>query len=90
MNVLGVSEPNIQIEGENRIRVQLAGVENQNQAREVLSTEANLSFRDANDRLLIDGSDLVEGGADAYGYSGYYRFVICCILYYSVLQHHSA
>lgn len=64
VNVLGVSEPNIQIEGENRIRVQLAGVENQNQAREVLSTEANLSFRDANDRLLMDGSDLVEGGAD--------------------------
>ncbi|PLS15867.1 protein translocase subunit SecDF [Bacillus sp. M6-12] len=64
VNVLGVSEPNIQIEGENRIRVQLAGVENQNQAREVLSTEANLSFRDANDKLMMDGSDLVEGGAD--------------------------
>lgn len=29
-NVLGVSEPNIQIEGNNRIRVQLAGVDNQN------------------------------------------------------------
>ncbi|RFU67591.1 protein translocase subunit SecDF [Peribacillus saganii] len=64
VNVLGVSEPNIQIEGDNRIRVQLAGVENQNQAREVLSTEANLTFRDANDNIMMDGSDLVEGGAD--------------------------
>lgn len=64
VNVLGVSEPVIQIEGENRIRVQLAGVENQKQAREILSTEANLSFRDANDKLMMDGSDLVEGGAD--------------------------
>lgn len=64
VNILGVSEPNIQIEGENRIRVQLAGVEDQNQAREILSTEANLSFRDANDRLMMDGTDLIEGGAE--------------------------
>ena len=63
VNVLGVSEPNIQIEGKNRIRVQLAGVKDQNKAREILSTEANLSFRDANDRLMMDGTDLAENGA---------------------------
>jgi SecD/SecF fusion protein len=63
INVLGVSEPNIQIEGEDRIRVQLAGVTDQNKAREILSTEANLTFRDANDVLMMDGTDLVEGGA---------------------------
>lgn len=63
INVLGVSEPNIQIEGDNRIRVQLAGVEDQESARELLSTQANLSFRDVNDKLMLDGSDLKEGGA---------------------------
>lgn len=63
INVLGVSEPNIQIEGENRIRVQLAGVDDQNKAREILSTEAHLSFRDVDDKLMMDGADLVEGGA---------------------------
>ncbi|WP_066311713.1 protein translocase subunit SecDF [Bacillus sp. FJAT-29814] len=63
INVLGVSEPNIQIEGSNRIRVQLAGVEDQNEAREILSTQANLTFRDANDKLMMDGTDLKEGGA---------------------------
>jgi protein-export membrane protein SecD/preprotein translocase SecF subunit len=63
VNVLGVSEPNIQIEGKNRIRVQLAGVTDQSKAREILSTEANLTFRDANDRVMMDGTDLVEGGA---------------------------
>ncbi|MBP3038013.1 protein translocase subunit SecDF [Bacillaceae bacterium Marseille-Q3522] len=71
INVLGVSEPNIQIEGDDRIRVQLAGVEDQAQAREILSTEANLSFRDFEDNKLLDGTDLVEGGAkqsfDQYG-----------------------
>lgn len=63
INVLGVSEPNIQIEGKNRIRVQLAGVEDQNEAREILSTQANLTFRDANDKVMMDGTDLKEGGA---------------------------
>ncbi|MGG1247611.1 protein translocase subunit SecDF [Bacillus spizizenii] len=62
-NVLGVSEPNIQIEGNDRIRVQLAGVTNQNRAREILATEAQLSFRDTNDKELLNGSDLVENGA---------------------------
>ncbi|MCE4956210.1 protein translocase subunit SecDF [Macrococcoides caseolyticum] len=63
VNVLGVSEPKIQIENKDRIRVQLAGVKNQNEAREILSTSANLSIRDANDKLLLSGKDLVQGGA---------------------------
>ncbi|MFN7249213.1 MAG: protein translocase subunit SecD [Anaerobacillus sp.] len=64
INVIGVSEPSIAIEGENRIRVQLAGVEDQQTARELLSTEAQLSFRDVNDNLMLDGSDLKQGGAN--------------------------
>lgn len=63
VNVLGVSEPRIDIEGENRIRVQLAGVEDQTNARELLSTEAKLTFRDIHDNVLLDGTDLVENGA---------------------------
>lgn len=63
VNVLGVSEPNIQIEGENRIRVQLAGVNDQQKAREILSTQAKLTFRDVFDQELLSGADLKEGGA---------------------------
>ncbi|MGI2734004.1 protein translocase subunit SecDF [Bacillus cytotoxicus] len=63
VNVLGVSEPNIQIEGKDRIRVQLAGVKDQQKAREILSTQAKLTFRDVNDNLLMDGADLKGGGA---------------------------
>ncbi|WP_372907564.1 protein translocase subunit SecDF [Salinicoccus roseus] len=63
VNVLGVSEPNIQIEEGNRIRVQLAGVEDQAEARELLSTQAELTIRDVDDNVLLDGSDLVQGGA---------------------------
>ncbi|WNF37609.1 protein translocase subunit SecD [Bacillaceae bacterium IKA-2] len=63
INVIGVSEPNVAIEGQDRIRVQLAGVEDQQTARELLSTEAQLTFRDVNDKLMMDGADLQEGGA---------------------------
>lgn len=51
--------------------MQLAGITDQNEAREMLSTEANLTFRDIQDKKLLDGSDLVQGGAsqefDQYG-----------------------
>ncbi|MGW5888862.1 protein translocase subunit SecDF [Priestia megaterium] len=63
VDVLGVSEPSIQIEGNDRIRVQLAGVTNQKQARDLLSTQANLTFRDVNDKVLMGGTDLAQGGA---------------------------
>ncbi|WP_432358437.1 protein translocase subunit SecDF [Sporosarcina sp. UB5] len=71
VDVLGVSEPVIQVESNNRIRVQLAGVEDQESARELLSTQANLTFRDAEDNLLLDGTDLKEGKAKAnFGQTG--------------------
>ena len=60
---MGVSEPSIQVEDKNRIRVQLAGVEDQESARKLLSTSANLTFRDVDDNLLLDGDDLKANGA---------------------------
>lgn len=65
IDAFGVSEPSIQVEGDNRIRVQLAGIDDQSSARKMLSSTANLTFRDVNDNLLLDGSDLKEGGAAA-------------------------
>jgi len=49
----GVSEPVIQIEGDNRIRVQLAGVKSPEEARRNLSQVASLTFRDTKDNLLM-------------------------------------
>ncbi|MER2106369.1 MAG: protein translocase subunit SecDF [Solibacillus sp.] len=65
INAFGVSEPSIQVEGEDRIRVQLAGLSDQSSARELLSSTANLTFRDVDDNILLDGTDLKEGGAAA-------------------------
>lgn len=63
VNRLGISETVIDIEGEDRVRVQLAGVENQQEARDILSTSALLSFRDVNDNEHLDGTDIREGSA---------------------------
>ena len=60
---LGVSEPEIITEGNDKIRVKLAGVKNQEEARKQLSTVATLSFRDADDNLLMTSDVLTAGGA---------------------------
>ena len=62
IDVLGVSEPEITIEGDNRIRIKLAGITNANDARNTISSTAVLSFRDANDNLLMT-SDILGGEA---------------------------
>ncbi len=71
VNALGVNEPVIQVEGDNRIRVQLADVHDPEAARRMISSTANLTFRDVNDKLLMDASVLQEGSAslayDEYG-----------------------
>ncbi len=62
IDVLGVSEPSITIEGDNKIRVQLAGITDKEEARNVLSTTASLTFRDAEDNLLMT-ADVLNAGA---------------------------
>ena len=60
---LGVMEPEIIIEGNDQIRVKLAGVTNPEEARKQLSTVATLSFRDTDDNLLMTSDVLESGGA---------------------------
>ena len=70
VDILGVNEPEITIEDNNKIRIALAGVSNKDEAREVISSTAVLSFRDANDNLLMT-ADVLGGQAkvttDSYG-----------------------
>ena len=65
IDVLGVLEPTINIEGD-KIRVQLAGVDNADEARNVLSQTASLTFRDTSDNLLMT-SDVLRSGAAKVG-----------------------
>ncbi len=63
IDTLGVSEPEITLEGDDKIRVKLAGVTNKEEARETLSTVATLTFRDSEDNLLMSSDVLEAGGA---------------------------
>src|SRR5690606_16649761 len=70
-NATGVSEPEVFPEGDNRIRVRIAGVANQEEVREILRTPAVLTFRSSDGcenpmqycKIELRGNDFVEGGA---------------------------
>lgn len=63
VDVLGVSEPEITVEGNNKIRVKLAGIKEEDEARKILSTSANLTFRDTSDNLLMNADVLKSAAA---------------------------
>lgn len=62
IDILGISEPEISIEGNDRIRIKLAGVTNVEDARKMIASTATLSFRDYNDNLLMT-SEVLGGSA---------------------------
>ena len=51
---LGVSEPEISIEGNDKIRVKLAGVTDPDEARNYITITGELTFRDSSDNKLMD------------------------------------
>lgn len=63
---LGVSEPVIQIEGDDRIIVQLAGVDDPDQAIELIGQTAKLEFIDPEGNVVISGNDLVDAQGVSY------------------------
>lgn len=74
-NVTGVEEPEILPEGNNRIRVRLAGVTDEAEVRKILQKPAQLTFRSSDGcpsptdycKIELTGEDFKEGGA-ALGY----------------------
>lgn len=50
---LGVTEPTITVEGKDKIRVQLACITNEQEARNMLMSAANLTFRDTKDNYCL-------------------------------------
>ena len=57
---IGVSEPIIQLEGDDRIIVQLAGVDNPDDAIEILGRTAKLEFVDPHGNVILTGADLSD------------------------------
>lgn len=59
----GVAEPEVYPEGSDRIRVRLAGVENEEEVRSLLSKPAVLTFRGPDGTIYMNGTDFVENAA---------------------------
>ncbi|MFR7836293.1 MAG: protein translocase subunit SecD, partial [Ezakiella sp.] len=57
---LGVSEPNIAIEGDNRIRVELAGLKDSEQALQLIGKTAQLQFIDPDGNVVLTGQNVKE------------------------------
>ena len=73
VDALGVAEPNIQQEGQDRIRVELPGIEDQRAAREVIGKTALLKFVGPDDEVIVSGDEL----KDAFvGYDQYNRLAV--------------
>ena len=60
VNGLGVSEPNISIEGNNRIRVELAGIDDPQKAIELIGKTAQLQFIDPDQNIVLTGKNVVN------------------------------
>ncbi len=60
---LGVTEPELTIEGKDKIRVKLAGVKDAEAARDYITIAGELTFRDSKDNKLMDKSVLSNGTA---------------------------
>lgn len=64
VNGLGVSEPNIVIEGGNRIRIELAGVKDPQQAIDMIGKTAQLKFVDPKGNEVITGKNIKRSDAE--------------------------
>jgi SecD/SecF fusion protein len=60
---LGVAEPVLQREGNDRIRIELPGVEDQRKAKEIIGRTAMLTFVGPNGEELLTGADLSDARA---------------------------
>ena len=62
VDALGVAEPVIQRQGEDRIVVELAGVKDPQEAIETIGRTARLEFRGPDGSVVVTGDQLVAGG----------------------------
>lgn len=60
---LGISEPRIQLAGENRLIVELAGLEDPEEAVELIGKTAMLEFKNAEGMVILSGSQLKDARA---------------------------
>ncbi len=82
VDAVGMKEPNISSQGDNRILVQLPGVEDSSSAKELINRTARLDFRIVKDELEIDLFKIIKDaevkgkyklGENKLNYAGYIK-----------------
>lgn len=63
VNGFGVSEPNITIENDNRIRIELAGLDDPQEAIDMIGKTAQLEFKNASGEVILTGKNVKEAEA---------------------------
>ena len=66
VNEMGLSEPVVTIEGENRIRVELPGAEDADSAIQMIGDTAQLQFITANGNVILTGSNVKNASSAPY------------------------
>ena len=66
VNEMGLSEPVVTIEGENRIRVELPGAEDADSAIKMIGDTAQLNFITADGAVILTGSNVKNANASPY------------------------
>lgn len=67
VNQMGVAESSVTLEGEKRIRVEIPGAENAEQAIEAVGKTAQLQFILADGSIVVDGSHIKDAQPATYG-----------------------
>lgn len=66
VNEMGLSEPVVTIEGDNRIRVELPGAEDADEAIKMIGDTAQLIFITADEQVILTGSNVKHASASPY------------------------
>jgi len=76
VNAMGLSEPVVTIEGEDRIRVELPGAENAEEAIGAIGKTAQLEFVMADGSVVLDGSQVKDSGLEVDQQNGGYAVTL--------------
>jgi SecD/SecF fusion protein len=76
VNQMGLSEPVVTIEGTNRIRVELPGAEDANEAIDLIGKTAQLEFVLADGTVMLSGNDIKNAGVTTDQEGGGYAIAL--------------
>ncbi|MBK5253043.1 MAG: protein translocase subunit SecD [Peptostreptococcaceae bacterium] len=76
VNAMGISESTVTIEGNDRLRVELPGVENASEAIEQIGQTAQLNFYLADGTLVMNGSEVKDAGIENDQDNGGYKITL--------------